>query len=59
MRSGFRVGRIFGIEIRVDWSWLLILLLVIWNLGAMFGEIHHGWGPALVWGTSVVEGLSV
>jgi Zn-dependent protease len=57
MRSGFRVGRIFGIEIRVDWSWLLILLLVIWNLGAMFGEIHHDWGPALVWGTSVVAAL--
>jgi Zn-dependent protease len=43
MRSGFRVGKIFGIEIRVDWSWLLILLLVIWNLGTMFGGIHQDW----------------
>jgi Zn-dependent protease len=57
MRSGFRVGRIFGIEIRVDWSWLLILLLVIWNLSTMFGEIHRDWGPALVWGTSIVAAL--
>ncbi|MBN1976440.1 MAG: hypothetical protein JW918_03475 [Anaerolineae bacterium] len=32
MRNSFRVGHIFGIDIRIDWSWLLILLLVVWNL---------------------------
>ena len=57
MRSGFRVGKILGIEIRADWSWLLILLLVIWNLSTTFGEIHRDWGPALVWGTSIVAAL--
>jgi len=54
MRSGFRVGKIFGIEIRVDWSWLVILLLVIWNLSATFGAIHHDWRTPLVWGTSII-----
>jgi Zn-dependent protease len=57
MRGGFRVGKIFGIEIRVDWSWLLILLLVMWNLSATFSEIHREWGATLVWGTSVVAAL--
>jgi Zn-dependent protease len=57
MRSSFRVGRIFGIDIRVDWSWLLILLLVIWNLGTMFSGVHRNWGPMLVWGTAVVAAL--
>jgi Zn-dependent protease/predicted transcriptional regulator len=57
MRSGFGVGKVFGIEIRVDWSWLLILLLVIWNLGTTFGEMHRDWSMALVWGTAIVAAL--
>ena len=28
MRNGLRLGRLFGITIYVDWSWLLIFLLV-------------------------------
>jgi Zn-dependent protease/CBS domain-containing protein len=47
MRSGFRVGRLFGIDIFIDWSWLLIFLLVTWNLLAMFGSLHPDWGLGL------------
>ena len=57
MRGGFRIGRIFGIDIRVDWSWLLILLLVVWNLGATFGTVHPNWSSALVWGIAIVAAL--
>jgi len=32
MRSGLRVGRLFGIHIHIDWSWLLIFFLITWNL---------------------------
>lgn len=45
MRSGFKVARIFGINVYVDWSWLLIFLLVTWNLaGAVFPSLHPSWG---------------
>ena len=48
MRSGFKVGRIFGINIHIDWSWIFIFLLVTWNLaGAVFPRLHPGWGPGL------------
>jgi len=44
MRSGFRVGTLFGISIHVDWSWILIFLLVTWNLaGAVFPALHPDW----------------
>lgn len=44
MRSGFKVGTIFGISIHVDWSWILIFLLVTWNLaGAVFPSLHPDW----------------
>src|SRR5204863_8793386 len=48
MRNGFRIGKIFGINIYVDWSWIFIFLLVTWNLaGAVFPSLHPDWGIGL------------
>jgi hypothetical protein len=48
MQSGFRVGRIFGISLFVDWSWFLIFLLITWNLaGAFFPQLHPEWSLGL------------
>jgi Zn-dependent protease/CBS domain-containing protein len=57
MRSGFRVARLFGINIRVDWSWLLIFALVTWNLSAVFAKAHSDWGSLLNWGTALVAAI--
>ena len=43
MDRGIRIAKLFGIKIRVDWSWLLILLLVVWNLSSAFAQIHPDW----------------
>jgi len=32
--NGFRLGRILGFEIRVDFSWFIILTLVVWSFSA-------------------------
>lgn len=48
MRSGFKVGTLFGINLYIDWSWILIFLLVTWNLaGAVFPSLHPDWGTGL------------
>lgn len=52
--NGFRIGRLFGISIHVDWSWLLIFLLVSWSLSATFGQIHSGWSLELRWGMAML-----
>jgi Zn-dependent protease/predicted transcriptional regulator len=57
MGNGFRAGKIFGITIRIDWSWLFIVLLVTWNLSILFGDLHPNWSLALIWGTAVVAAL--
>ena len=57
MRSGFRIGRIFGINIRVDWSWLFIFFLITWNLASAFGDLHANWEPWLQWGIGVLAAL--
>jgi Zn-dependent protease/CBS domain-containing protein len=50
MRSGVRVARLFGISIYIDWSWLLIFLLVTWNLAAgVFPALHPEWSVGLNW----------
>jgi Zn-dependent protease/predicted transcriptional regulator len=58
MRGGFAFGRIFGIEISIDSSWLFIFLLVVWQLAVgVFPVWHPAWGPALDWGIAVVAAL--
>lgn len=57
LRSGFSAGRLFGIEIYIDWSLLLIFLLVTWSLASLFGQLHAAWGPALRWGTAVLAAI--
>ena len=58
MRSGLRLGRIFGINIYIDWSWIFIFLLVTWNLAAgVFPQLHPNWGATLNWGTAIVASL--
>jgi Zn-dependent protease len=57
MRSGFKLGKLFGIQIRVDWSWLLIFFLITWNLATTFSAAHSSWSPILRWGLAVLSAL--
>ena len=57
MRNGLRLGKILGIEVRVDWSWLFIFFLVTWNLAMVFGQRHADWGLAVTWGTALAASL--
>jgi len=44
---GFRLGSLFGIEIRIDPSWVFIFVLITWNLAAGFASMHPNWGLGL------------
>lgn len=58
MRGGFRIGQIFGINIRIDWSWIFIFLLITWNLAAsVLPQWHPAWGLALNWTIAVAASL--
>jgi Zn-dependent protease/CBS domain-containing protein len=57
MKNGLHIGRLFGINIYLDWSWLLIFLLVIWSLASQFALMHPNWGPGLNWSVAVVAAL--
>lgn len=58
MRDGFHLGKIFGIEIDIDVSWIFIFLLVTWNLSiGLFQQTHPGWSFFLDWGLGILGSM--
>jgi Zn-dependent protease/CBS domain-containing protein len=58
MRGGIKVARILGINIFVDWSWILIFLLVTWHLSAgVFPTVHPEWSLSLTLAVSLTASL--
>lgn len=43
MRKAIRIGRLFGIDLRIDSSWLFIFAVVTWSLTSVFGNWHPDW----------------
>jgi Zn-dependent protease/predicted transcriptional regulator len=58
MRNSFLLAKIFGIEVRADYSWFLGLGLVIWSLGAhYFPMTYPGLAGVDVWSLAVAAGV--
>jgi Zn-dependent protease/uncharacterized membrane protein HdeD (DUF308 family) len=57
-RTGIHLGRVAGVEIRLDWSLLVIFALISVNLGGgLFPSQHPDWNPALSWTTALLAAL--
>jgi len=57
MNRGIRIAKVFGIKVNIDWSWILILLLVIWNLTFTFSQMHPDWSSSLAISMGVIAAL--
>lgn len=56
--SGFFMGRLGGIAIHVDWSLLIVFVLIAFNLGAqVFPHWHPDWSVALTWGVALAASV--
>lgn len=53
--QGFRLGSLFGFEIRVDLSWLLIFFLILWTLTVNLFPATY---PGLSGSTYIVMGIT-
>ena len=50
MGSSIKLGRVFGIEIGVHWSWIFIFAIVTWSFAtSIFGEFYPEWTDAQRW----------
>ena len=50
MPGSLRLGKIFGIEISIHISWVIILVLMTWSLAVgWFPAIYHDWSAGTYW----------
>jgi Zn-dependent protease/predicted transcriptional regulator len=54
MKAQIKLGRIFGIQIGLHYSWLIIALLVALSLAAQFHAVNPQWGEVTIWATANV-----
>ncbi|MEH6586244.1 MAG: site-2 protease family protein [Halioglobus sp.] len=55
---GLRLGSLFGIEVRLDSSLMLIFALLVYLLGAnIFPAWHPDWPAATIWMTAIAAGV--
>jgi Zn-dependent protease len=57
MEAQIKLGRIFGIEIGLHYSWLIISLLIAFSLGGHFGAAHPDWGRGVIWSMAIITAL--
>ena len=55
MGGSYRLLRVFGIDILVHWSWLVIFVLLTWWLSQGFFKDQYGdWTAGQRWAAAVV-----
>jgi Zn-dependent protease len=57
MRSSIRLGRLFGIEVGLHYSWFIIALLITMSLGSQFQASHKEWGSNVIWSLAILTAL--
>ncbi len=57
MRSQIKLGRIFGIQVGLHYSWFLIALLIVTSLWSQFHSTHPEWGDTVILALAILTGL--
>ena len=58
LSNALRLGRLFGIELKLDYSWFIVFILITWSLANhYFPDIHPGWLTEIYWGMGVTTAI--
>ncbi|MEK7397336.1 MAG: site-2 protease family protein [Candidatus Poribacteria bacterium] len=58
MRNSFQIGRIFGISIRIDYTWFVIFALIVWTLGShYFPQLYPNWSMYIYWLMGIITAI--
>src|ERR1700730_2646516 len=52
-----RLFRLFGIQFTANWSWLVLLALLVYVAFTTFRGLRLGWSPVGLWSLAVVAAL--
>ncbi len=56
--GGINLMKLFGVQVRLDWSLLIIFALVVFNFGAgVLPKWHPDWGPLGTWSLAVTAAV--
>jgi Zn-dependent protease/predicted transcriptional regulator len=57
LRSQIKLGRVFGIEIGLHYSWFLIALLIVFSLSSQFHASNPQWGDGVILSLAVATAI--
>ena len=57
MQTNIKLGRVFGIQIGLHYSWFLIALLIVLSVAGDFSAAHKDWSQGLIWSLSILTAL--
>ncbi|MFB3815256.1 MAG: site-2 protease family protein [Terriglobales bacterium] len=57
MKASIRLGRIWGIELGLHFSWIVIALLITFSVAQQFSTTNPEWGPQVIWSAAVLTGV--
>lgn len=57
MKSQIKLGTVFGVDLGLHYSWLVIALLITFSLVSQFHAVNRDWSDALVWTTAIITGM--
>jgi Zn-dependent protease/predicted transcriptional regulator len=57
MNNSFKVATIGGVQIFIDWTWLLAFAFFTWTLGAYYDTTFHSWGHSTAYILGAVSTL--
>jgi hypothetical protein len=59
MKAQIKLFRVFGIQIGLNYSWLLIAVLVVLSLGSQFAATNPQWGTNVIWAVAISDSLII
>jgi Zn-dependent protease/CBS domain-containing protein len=57
MKSQIKLGTVFGVELGLHYSWLVIALLITFSLVSQFHSVNRDWSEELIWTTAIITGV--
>jgi Zn-dependent protease len=56
MEAQIKLGRVFGVQIGLHYSWLIIASLITLSLAGHFRMTNAHWGSGVIWATAILTG---
>jgi Zn-dependent protease/CBS domain-containing protein len=57
MKSNIKLGTVFGVELGLHYSWIVIAGLIAFSLAAHFHQVNQNWSDGVVWASAIVTAI--